>query len=107
MWGGSYMVANDDGQAKTNVVFVLCHWIYFWFLSSSNSFSQELGGALQILSAPTKAQTSSCPFFLQNFGFECLHPIVLFNVSSSLRGRLWSLLYLLRIINHCPDFTCQ
>jgi len=26
MWGGSYMVANDDGQAKTNVVFVLCHW---------------------------------------------------------------------------------
>jgi hypothetical protein len=25
MWGGSYMVANDDGQAKTNVVFVLCH----------------------------------------------------------------------------------
>jgi len=71
------------------------HTNQFLLLNFLYNFAQELGGDLQILSVLTNAQTSSCPFFRQIFGLECLQPIVLSNVSPFSGGRFGSWIGLL------------
>jgi hypothetical protein len=58
--------------------------------SSANSFFQERGGMIQMLSPLTNAHLSGVLWFLQISGLECLHPKVCSSDSPGASGRLRS-----------------